>query len=62
MNVAFPVNTMDGNTACVNIPITNDLFLEEDETFTVTTSLVASPVNLEIGQTQVTILDEESKK
>lgn len=61
MNVIFPTNTMDGDMACVDISTFNDLFLEGNETFTVTTTLVASPVSLEIGQTQVIILDEESK-
>ena len=62
MNMIFPINTMDGEMACVDVTIINDLFVEEDETFTVTVSLVASPVNLEIGQIQVTIVDEDSKK
>ncbi len=42
---------------CINVPIIDDNIIENPETFTVTVTLM--PNNVEVGQTTVTISDNE---
>lgn len=60
MNMIVPVSSPSDTMACVNIPITDDNLIEGDETFTATITLIAS-VNFDIGDTVITITDDEGE-
>ena len=49
---------MDNGALCINVPITDDMALEEDETFTVTLTVTAG--NVGNNMTTVTITNDDS--
>ena len=56
--LTFPTDSSAGTMQCINITITDDEVLEEDETFTVTLTLNTAGVTLGDSETAVTITDD----
>ena len=46
--LVFPTGSVDGNSECINITITNDEIFEAEETFTVTLTVITADVLLGI--------------
>ncbi len=61
MFLNFSVGTMDNDTQCLNINITDDMLVEGDETFTVTLILLTTDLGviIENDMTVMTIRDDE---
>lgn len=57
MNVTFTGGSPLGTMACLNVTIIDDNVIENDESFTVTLSLISTGES--IGQTIVTIVHDE---
>ena len=59
MDIIFPEGSMDGDTLCINISITDDMTLEGDETFIVTLTVSSGDIIEENNMTTITIIDNE---
>lgn len=57
MDFTFAGGTPVGTSVCLNVTIIDDNIIENDETFTVTLSLLST--GEQIGQTTVNILHDE---
>ena len=53
-DISFPEGSMDGDTLCINVSITDDMALEGDETFTVTLTVTATG-DATVGNTMTTV-------
>ena len=54
INITFPEGSMDGDTRCINVSITDDMTLEGEETFTVLMAVTAG--NATVGNTMTTVI------
>ena len=59
VDITFPEGSMDGDTRCINISVTDDMALEGDETFTVTLTVSSGDIIEENNMTTITIIDNE---
>ena len=59
MDITFPEGSMDGDTRCINVSITDDMALEGDETFTVTLTVSSGDIIKENNMTTIIIIDNE---
>jgi hypothetical protein len=59
----FAVDSMPGDTYCINVSITDDSVLEGDKTFNVALTLTTSDPNIMLGtdMTTITITDDDSE-
>ena len=53
MEISFPEGSRDGNTQCINVPITDDMALERNETFIL--SMTVTDGNATVGNTVITV-------
>ncbi len=59
MTSVFGVGSPDGTMLCVNITILDDNLIEGDELFTVRLTLITPTLSLGLGNTDITIMDDE---
>ena len=61
MNLTFVENSTDSTAQCLNLTITDDSQVEEDEIFRVTLVLVTTGVGVTLGRDETTmvIIDNE---
>ena len=59
MEISFPEGSRDGNIRCINVPITDDMALEGDETFILSMAVTAGDATVGNTTTTVTITSDD---
>jgi hypothetical protein len=57
--LVFPAGAGNGAVRCIAIPIVDDDLIEGTESFAVKLLLMAFPATLDLGDTSITIIDDE---
>ena len=62
-DISFPEGSMDGDILCIDVPITDDMALDENVTFTVSLTVTATgDATVENTMTTVTIVNDDGQK
>ena len=63
INISFAEGSMDGDTLCIDVPITDDMALDENVTFTVSlTVTITGDATVGDNMTTVTIVNDDGQK
>ena len=59
MEISFPEGSRYGNAQCLNVPVTDDMALEGDETFILSMTVTAGDATVGNTVTTVTITSDD---